>query len=123
MLELPVAFGNSGEFSWQSSLQKIESNSQVGGLPLSVRAACSILALAVLCQLVRCCGGHEASRGAHRTRIRSAPAFGAFLPGSWSLIDVPEGRHVKEISAEMVGSAIYLFIIYLRLGLVGMLFS
>lgn len=84
---------------------------------------CSVLVLAVLCQLVQCCGGSEASRQAHRTRIRSARAFAAFLPGSWSLIDVPEGRYVKEISAEMVGSAIYLFIIYLRLGLVGMLFS
>lgn len=90
---------------------------------MSARAVCSVLVSAVLCQLVRCCGGRKASRCAHRIGIRSAPAFGAFLPGSWSLIDVPEGRHVKEISAEMVGSAIYLFIIYLSLGLVGMLFS
>lgn len=56
-----------------------------------------------------CCCGRRAPWCTSAAGGCSACDFGAFLGGSWSLTNIPERRHLKEIWAEMVGCDIYLF--------------
>lgn len=83
------------------------------GFAVSAGAARRAQALGVLRQ---CRRGEKGSWRALHVGGCSTPDFGAFLAGSWSLIDVRESRNFNSN-----GGLWYLFI-YLWLSLVGMLF-